>query len=148
MPLSPREARITLWLPKMKQFLLATYVIASLLVGGFVIARNFDVLPDFGGAGVHILSGTGTKGEKNIAANNDTVIVTANPSRQYLEICKVSATNAVQFSLGVAGSASFDQGIQLNNNRPCFVSNDTNLVTGGFWGLASPSAASVSFQEF
>jgi hypothetical protein len=81
---------------------------------------------------------------------NDTKIISANGARQYIEICKVSAlsTSNTTFSLSVNASASQDSGIQLNNNRPCFVSNDLNLITGGFWALASPSAASLSYSEF
>lgn len=134
----------------MKQFLIASYVVVALLIGGYAVAHYLDVLPDreLGAAGVYLLTGSGTKGEKSIASNNDTKIIDINTSRQYLEICKVNATNNVTFSLGVNSSASADSGIQLNNNRPCFIANDLNLVTGAFWALASPSAASISYQEF
>lgn len=124
-------------------------MILGLLVGGFFVARYADVLPDsFGDAGVHVLSGAGSGGEKSISASNDTKIVSANTARQYIEICKSSPLSTGTFSLAVNSSASIESKITLNANRPCFISDDSNLVTGGFWGIASPSAASVSYQEF
>ena len=134
-----------------------SFYITLLVLSGFLLGElfgAFDVVPDefqpdLGGAGVYQLTGAGTRGEVLVSASNDTRVVVTNTARTYLEICKTnSVASNVVISMSVNASASHSTGITLSNFRPCFISNDNNLVMGGFWAIASPSAASLSYQQW
>lgn len=102
-----------------------------------------------GAAGVTLFTGSSTNGSTLVATSGGEVVPRSS-GRSYLIICKTaqSSTDTRQVTLAVNASPSFSRGILLDSTHRCWESNDLNLVTGEFNGVASPSAASVSYSQW
>lgn len=115
----------------------------SLLVG----ILGFLGYNQFGAAGVTLFTGSSVGGE-SLVATTGTEAVARKSDRSYLRVCKTSLSSASQITLAVNASPSHGRGIILDNRVPCWESSDLNLVTGEINGVASPSAASLSYSQW
>lgn len=125
------------------------YLVLVLVVAfaGAWLARP-KVAGTFGGTDVAVFTGSSTNGEISVATT-DTNIIARNAARQYLRLCMTSTLTSSlrQVTFAVNSSASHGRGFVLDSRVPCIEFRDP-IVTGAFEGVASPSAASVSYSEF
>lgn len=104
---------------------------------------------NLGLAGVTLFTGSSNGGEVSVATTG-TEIVARSSGRSYLVVCKTnsSESDSRQITLAINASPSHGRGVLLDGRQPCWESNDLNLITGEINGVASPSAASVSYMQW
>jgi len=128
---------------------LKNVVIVALVASLALVWYSGRESSEFGAAGVTTFTGSSTGGEASVTTTG-TEIVSRSAGRTYLIICKTNSSNTDlrQVTLAVNASPSHGRGVILDGRVPCWESNDLNLVTGEINGVASPSAASVSYMQW
>lgn len=136
----------------MKNYILiAVSIFLAIFGAGYALQRTAG--DSFGGSGsqYRIFNGNSINGEVSVGIV-DTDIVTADGSRTYLRICltnnHVNDLRQVTLVVDSAASISHGRGFLLDRKTPCIEFVDATLVSGLIEGIASPSAASVSFTHW
>lgn len=138
----------------MKNIILLIFAIIIIGFLGGVLADKFTANDpvDFGRGNVNMaFSDDATNGEVSVATSV-TEVVSADSGRTWGYFCNADTASdqLIYLYLGptsASTSADIDTGIRLNSGE-CFEINSENLWLGPIWGIASPSATSISYTTF
>jgi len=130
----------------------AKIIIAIILVGlgifaGWVLFRS-KTNTGFGVDYVNLITGSDVNHDSILVGTTVTEITAHNSGRVYMDLCNDTYESSIVYLYFGKTSAShnFGQGVRLSAGD-CFEIDSNFLYTGVIYGLASPSAASVSFVE-
>lgn len=123
--------------------------IGIILILVFFFLRDILKEIEFGRSNINWAQ-TGTSHDDILVGTSVTEVLSADTGRNYAYLCNADtvANQLIYLYFGTAStSAAVDEGVRLNSGE-CFEIDSEFLWVGEIWGIASPSATSISYMIY